>query len=37
MSVFASQLVGIPEVDNDIWQVSFLEYDLGYFDKERTG
>ena len=34
-SVFAGQLVGIREVDNDIWQVSFLEYDLGYFDKER--
>ena len=34
-SVFAGQLVGIREVDEDIWQVSFLEYDLGYFDKER--
>ena len=34
-SVFAGQLVGIREVDDDIWQVSFLEYDLGYFDKER--
>jgi putative transposase len=33
--VFAGQLVGIREVDNDIWQVSFLEYELGYFDKER--
>jgi hypothetical protein len=26
---------GIREVDNDIWQVSFLEFDLGYFYKER--
>jgi putative transposase len=22
-------------VDDDIWQVSLLEYDLGYFDNER--
>ena len=34
-SVFAGQFVGIREVDTDIWQVSFMEYDLGYFDKER--
>ena len=34
-SVFAGQLVGIREVDTDIWQVSFLEYDLGYFDEKR--
>ena len=34
-SVFAGQLVGIREVDQDIWQVSFLEYDLGYFDEKR--
>jgi putative transposase len=27
--------VGIREVDDQVWQVSFLEYDLGYFDKER--
>ena len=27
--------VGIREVDDQIWLVSFLEYDLGYFDKER--
>jgi len=34
-SVFAGQTVGIREVDDQIWLVSFLEYDLGYFDKER--
>jgi len=34
-TVFAGQLVGLREVDDQIWQVSFLEYDLGYFDKER--
>ena len=34
-SVFAGQIVGIREVDDQIWLVSFLEYDLGYFDKER--
>jgi hypothetical protein len=31
--VFAGQLVGIREVDDQVWQVSFLEYDLGYFDQ----
>jgi len=31
-SVFAGQTVGIREVDDQIWLVSFLEYDLGYFD-----
>jgi putative transposase len=34
-TVFAGQLVGIREVDDRIWQVSFLDYDLGYFDDER--
>ncbi len=34
-SAFAGQTIGIREVDNQIWLVSFLEYDLGYFDKER--
>jgi putative transposase len=33
--VFAGQLVGIREVDDQVWQVSFLDYDLGYFDKEQ--
>ena len=34
-TVFADQMVGIREAENQIWQVNFLEYDLGYFDKER--
>jgi len=33
--VFAGQLVGIREVADEVWQVSFLEYDLGYFDQEQ--
>ena len=33
-TVFAGQPVGITEVDDHIWLVSFLEYDLGFFDKE---
>jgi putative transposase len=32
--VFASQAVGIKEVHDDIWLVSFMDYDLGYFDLE---
>jgi putative transposase len=26
--------VGIKEVQDDIWLVSFMDYDLGYFDLE---
>jgi putative transposase len=32
--VFAGQAVGIKEVHDDIWLVSFMDYDLGYFDFE---
>ena len=32
--VFAGQYVGITEIDNDIWLVSFMDYDLGFFDSE---
>jgi putative transposase len=32
--VFAGQAVGIKEVDDEIWLVSFMNYDLGYFDLE---
>ena len=32
--VFAGQLVGIREVNDKIWLVSFLDYDLGYFDED---
>ena len=30
----AGQAVGIKEVDDGIWLVSFMDYDLGYFDLE---
>ena len=33
-TVFAGQAVGIWEVHDDIWLVSFMDYDLGYFDLE---
>ena len=32
--VFAGQALGIKEVHDDIWLVSFMDYDLGYFDLE---
>jgi hypothetical protein len=34
-TVFAGQIVGIREVDDQIWLVSFMHYDLGYFDLEQ--
>jgi putative transposase len=30
--VFAGQNVGIKEEEDDIWLVSFMQYDIGYFD-----
>jgi hypothetical protein len=33
-TVFAGQAVGIKEVHDDIWLVSLMDYDLGYFDLE---
>ena len=33
-SVFAGQDVGITEVSEKIWLVSFMQYDLGFFDHE---
>jgi len=33
-TVFAGQKVGIKEVADRIWLVSFMHYDLGYFDHE---
>lgn len=33
-TVFAGRAVGIKEVHDDIWLVSFMVYDLGYFDLE---
>jgi hypothetical protein len=32
--VFAGQKVGIREVSERIWLVSFMRYDLGFFDEE---
>jgi putative transposase len=32
--VFAGQRVGVKEEDDKIWLVSFMDYDIGYFDLE---
>jgi putative transposase len=32
--VFAGQDVGVREVDEQIWLVSFMHYDLGFFDHQ---
>jgi putative transposase len=32
---FANQTVGIREVADNIWLVSFMEYDLGFFDQDE--
>jgi hypothetical protein len=32
-TVFSGEIVGIREVEEQIWLVSFLDYDLGFFDK----
>ena len=34
-TVFAGQTVGIKEVDDTVWLVSFMHYDLGYIDLEQ--
>ena len=35
-SVFGGQPVGLSEVDDDLWLVSFMDFDLGYYDlKEK--
>lgn len=34
--VFAGQNIGVRQVDDKIWLVSFMEYDLGYFDEETN-
>ena len=34
-TVLAGQRVGIKEVDDAIWLVSFMTYDLGYIDLEQ--
>ena len=34
-TVFAGQAVGTKEVDDGIWLVTFMHYDLGYIDLEE--
>ncbi|MGD9966242.1 MAG: hypothetical protein AB7T59_06960 [Hyphomonadaceae bacterium] len=34
-TALAGQRVGIKEVDDGIWLVSFMHYDLGYLDLEQ--
>ena len=34
-TVLAGQTLGIKEVDDGIWLVSFMHYDLGYIDLEQ--
>jgi putative transposase len=33
-TVFAGQKVGVLQADDHLWLVSFMHYDLGYFDDE---
>jgi hypothetical protein len=33
-TVFAGQNIGIKEVSENIWLVTFMHYDLGFFDHE---
>ena len=35
-TVFAGQYVGIREVADQIWLVSFMQYDLGFFDQDEN-
>jgi len=35
-TVFAGQKVGVKEVDEKVWLISFMHYDLGFFDHESN-
>ena len=35
-TVFAGQYVGVREVADRIWLVSFMDYDLGFFDQDEN-
>jgi hypothetical protein len=35
-TVFAGHDVGVRQVEEDVWLVSFMNYDLGYFDLESN-
>jgi putative transposase len=32
--VFAGQTVGVKQIADQVWLVSFMHYDLGFFDNE---
>jgi transposase InsO family protein len=34
--VFAGQILGLKEVDDQIWLVTFMNYDLGFFDADEN-
>jgi len=34
--VFADQFVGISEVAEDVWLVSFMDFDLGFFNNTEN-
>ena len=34
-TVFAGQYVGVREVADEVWLVSFMDYDLGFFDEDE--
>ena len=34
-TVFAGQIVGLREVEDQVWLVSFLDFDLGFFDQDE--
>lgn len=35
-TVFAGQYVGISEAEEDVWLVSFMDYDIGFFDRTEN-
>ena len=35
-TALAGQEVGIKEIEDGIWVVTFLDYDLGYFDRNNS-
>ena len=35
-TVFAGHDVGLRQVEDDVWLVSFMDYDMAYFDMESS-
>jgi putative transposase len=35
-TVFAGQNVGVKQIEPKVWLVSFMQYDLGFFDSETV-